>query len=131
MNTVGRSLNLKQSLEQECRSSNNLEKDTYEVLNLLSFLSGWASMHPQITPQLKEEIFDLIARYVENPKPDIHLRVPVSQDLWSRFVQACGKDGYYVEHAINIFLLTLEEYAKMLLINNNIEKHNLYSNIQL
>jgi hypothetical protein len=125
LNTVGGSLEVKQSSEQECESSNNLEKDVYDILNLLSFLSGWASIHPQIAPQLKEEIYDLVARYVESPRPDIYLRMPVPLDLWERFVQACGREGYCVERAKNVFLVALEGYTKYFSNINNIEKHHL------
>jgi hypothetical protein len=125
LNTVGRSLKVRQSSEQECKSGNSQDKDIYDVLNLLSFFSGWVSIHPQTAPQLKEEIFDLMARYVESPRPDIYLRVPVSLDLWDRFVQACGKEGYCVERAISVFLMALEGYAKYFDRVNNIENNHL------
>src|SRR5712664_880673 len=75
------------NVEQERAQEQKQQNEIREALRIVGMIRLWIDNYPQHAPQIAFELNQVLGRYVQEPTPDIELRVKVPLPIWSKWAK--------------------------------------------
>jgi hypothetical protein len=68
----------------ECQKEQNEMREAFRIIGMIRL---WIDNCPQHAAQLAFELNQVLGRYVQDPTPDIELRVKIPLSIWKQWVE--------------------------------------------